>query len=90
MRGVLIGLVIFLIILQYRLWFAKDGIVSVFHLKREIKVQEAKNREIIKQNNTMEDEIKALKNSKDAIENRARHDLGMVKKGEVFYQVVKA
>lgn len=89
MRAALIILAIVVVFLQYRLWFGTDGIAHVFHLKREIKEQKAKNGEIIKRNAALANEINALKKGGVAIENRARNELGMVKKGEVFYQVVK-
>jgi len=89
MRTLLIILVVIVAFLQYRLWFADDGLVHVFRLKSEISAQKAKNDEIIKHNDSLIGEINSLKKGGGAIENRARNDLGMVKKGEVFYQVVK-
>ncbi|MBU0744654.1 MAG: septum formation initiator family protein [Gammaproteobacteria bacterium] len=89
MKPLLIVLVAAVLILQYRLWFADDGLVRVFRLKTEIQAQEEKNEEIEKHNLSLIDEIDSLKKGGGAIESRARRDLGMVKKGEVFYQVVK-
>jgi len=50
---------------------------------------QAKNDEIVRRNVYLTNEITALKKGGAAIENRARNDLGMVKKGEIFYQVVR-
>lgn len=89
MKIIVIVLAIILAILQYRFWFAEDGLLKVFHLKRGISEIQAKNDDIAKHNVYLSSEIIALKKGGAAIENRARNDLGMVKKGEIFYQVVK-
>ena len=88
MRALLIILALVVIALQYRLWFADDGIIHAIRLKNAIHTQQTKNEDIIKHNASLIEEINSLKKGGDAIENRARNDLGMVKKGEVFYQVV--
>jgi cell division protein FtsB len=89
MKTILIILSIILAILQYRLWFANDGLLKAFHLKHVISEAQAKNDSFAKHNVYLASEISALKKGGDAIENRARSDLGMVKKGEIFYQVVR-
>jgi len=52
-------------------------------------MQTIENEELKKRNALLLFQIKRLRNSKDATEARARNELGMVKKGETFYQVVK-
>ena len=89
MRILLVVLVIIVLALQYRLWFSEGGLSQVFHLKKEIKAQQEENEKLKKRNASLTSEIESLKLGGDAIENRARSDLGMVKEGEVFYQVVK-
>ena len=89
MKTILVILSIVFAILQYRLWFADDGLLRVFRLKHTISSLQAKNDDITKRNVHLGKEIAALKKGGAAIENRARSDLGMVKKGEVFYQVVR-
>lgn len=89
MKALLIILVIVVAFLQYRLWLADDGLIHTFRLKAAIHAQQTKNEDIIKHNAVLTDEISSLKKGGEAIENRARNDLGMVKKGEVFYQVIK-
>lgn len=89
MKVLLVVLLIIVGALQYRLWFANDGIFHAFRLKKEIRVQQAKNADVSKRNASLIEEIKSLKKGKSAIENRARNDLGMIKEGEVFYQVVQ-
>lgn len=89
MKTILVILSIVLAVLQYRLWFADDGLLKAFHSKRMISRLQMKNDEIAKHNVYLANEITALKKGGAAIENRARSDLGMVKKGEIFYQVVR-
>lgn len=89
MKILLFVLAIIFLALQYRLWFADDGLTQLFYLKKEIKAQQEKNKDIERHNASLTSEIDSLRKGGDAIENRARGDLGMVKQGEVFYQVVK-
>lgn len=84
----IIFLAIVLVFFQYRLWFAKDGAVEVFHFKKMLAVQSAKNHLLEQQNNYLRNEIAELKNNGEAVEEYARSDLGMIKEGEVFYRVV--
>ncbi|MDR1012475.1 MAG: septum formation initiator family protein [Coxiellaceae bacterium] len=88
MKIVLAILAVVIFILQYRLWFADDGLIRIWNLNKMINVQQIENENIIKRNVALIREIKSLKAGGDAIENCARNDLGMVKKGEIFYQVV--
>jgi len=84
-----ITLLILLAIFQYQLWFSTDGINKIFSLKRVVDEQQIKNNLAQKHNDTVRSSIGALKKGNLAIEEHARLDLGMIKKGEVFYQVVK-
>lgn len=89
MKPIVIVLVIVLAVLQYKLWFARDSLLEVFHLKQTIALQESKIAEIKENNAALAVDIENLKKGGGAIETRARTDLGMVKSGEVFYQVVR-
>jgi cell division protein FtsB len=88
-KVILIILTVILAALQYRLWFADDGLLEIFRLKHEISDLRAKNQEINKYNEHLINEIATLKKGGVVIENKARHDLGMIKEGEVFYQVIR-
>jgi cell division protein FtsB len=74
--------------LQYELWFSPGGIAQSWHLKRQIAQTNTQNAGLAERNAVVAADIRDLKKGKDAIEERARNDLGMVKKGETFYQVV--
>jgi cell division protein FtsB len=89
MKPLIVVLLALFIVLQYHFWFAKDGVFQVFHLKQQLAEQQAKNDLLSKRNTQLETEIGSLKKGGGAIENRARSDLGMVKKGETFYQLVR-
>lgn len=88
-KAILIILAIMLVFLQYRLWFGNDGLSNVFRLRRALNDLQVENEELVKHNSYLTNEIISLKKGGAAIENRARSDLGMIKNGEVFYQVVK-
>ena len=89
MKLILSALIILTGLLQYELWFSTGGVKTVWQLKKDIEKQQALNDSLAKKNDDLAKSIKALKHSKVAIETRARHELGMIKKNEVFYQVVK-
>jgi cell division protein FtsB len=78
-----------LIFLQYRLWFENGGIRDMVKLKKMLAVQTSANDKLRKRNDDLLFQVQRIQNSQDAAEARARSELGMVKKGETFYQVVK-
>lgn len=91
MRGrkvLLLIFVILIVILQYKIWFAKDGLIRLWYLKRVTALQIQKNDALKKHNEVLEYDIEALKQG-NAVEEHARNDLGMIRKGETFYRIVK-
>ena len=90
MKTIIITLVALILFLQYELWIAKDGFRAALNLKESIVKQKISNKKVADRNKALTSDIKSLKNGNQSIEAHARNDLGMVKKGEVFYQVVKA
>ena len=85
LAAVLAGLIV---VLQYPLWFGKGGWLRVRELDRQVASQLAVNAGLRARNETLDAEVRDLKQGLDAIEERARVDLGMIRKDEVFYQVV--
>ncbi len=83
-----IMLVLLLIFLQYRLWFESGGIVDMMRLKKKLAVETQQNEQLKKRNQALLQQVQYLQKNNDAVESRARRELGMVKKGETFYQVV--
>lgn len=89
MKIYIVLLAILLALLQYRLWFNDDGLINTFKLKQTVAAETQKNQEQKNKNNLIATEIISLKKGGSTIENKARKDLGMIKKGEIFYQIVK-
>jgi cell division protein FtsB len=88
MKILLGALVILLALLQYEFWFSDGGMKTVWQLQKSISAQAQKNKELDKRNQVLIAEIKDLQSGNAAIEARARNDLGMIKNGEVFYQII--
>ncbi|SFN58497.1 cell division protein FtsB [Xenorhabdus japonica] len=77
--------------LQYSLWLGKNGIHDYMQVKAEVDKQEANNLKLKANNEQLFAEVQDLRNLKgnlEAIEERARNGLGMIKQGESFYRIV--
>ena len=88
MRFIAIVLAGLLIVIQYPLWLGKGGWLRVWSMERQVDVAHAKVQELKARNAKLESEVNDLKDGTDAVEERARLELGMLKKGEVFIQVL--
>lgn len=86
---IIIFLLVILIFFQYRLWWQADGVKDLLSLKKALAQQQQENERLKLNNENLTFQIKRLQDSKDATEYRARNELGMIKKNEMFYQVVK-
>ncbi|EFB71888.1 Cell division protein FtsB [Providencia rustigianii] len=75
--------------LQYSLWLGKNGIHDYVKVKDDVAAQEIVNSRLKQRNEQLFAEINDLNDGQDAIEERARSELGMVKPGESFYRMVK-
>ena len=84
--AVILGLLFF--VLQYDLWIGEGSLRTVWHLQEEIIEQKKENNKIDQRNESLVAEVKDLKKGDAAIEERARNELGMIKKGETYIQVV--
>jgi cell division protein FtsB len=84
LAGVLVALIV---AVQYPLWLGKGGWLRVWDVDRQLEAQGAKNERLEIRNSALAAEVKDLKQGSDAIEERARYELGMVKNDEVFFQV---
>ena len=89
MRKLLLGLLILLVILQLTLWFGGGGLLELWELHQGVEAQRDGNARLRERNEALNAEVLDLKQGLDAVEEHAREDLGMVKEGEVFYQVVE-
>lgn len=89
MKAVMILLTVILLLLQYRLWFSHDGLPAVLHLHRQVEIQRQGNAVLEERNNVLAADVHDLKSGLDALEERARNDLGMIKLGETFFQIIE-
>jgi cell division protein FtsB len=80
--------VILIALLQYPLWLGKGSWLRVWNVNQQITEQKDKNAAFKQRNETLNAEVRDLKQGNAAIEERARSELGMIKQDEVFYQVI--
>jgi cell division protein FtsB len=73
--------------LQYPMWLGKGGWLQVRELDRQVAAQRAANAKLKERNDALDAEVRDLKTGTEAIEERARSELGMVKHDEVFFQI---
>jgi cell division protein FtsB len=88
-RVLLLSLLILLSALQYRVWLGDANVLQLSNLKVEIVQQRESNDELLLRNHQLEAEVKDLRKGLEAIEERARSELGMVKPDETFYQLIE-
>ncbi|MGZ5080523.1 MAG: cell division protein FtsB [Usitatibacter sp.] len=74
--------------LQYPLWIGKGSWLKVWELDRQLAQQREGNARLKARNDALDAEVRDLKQGLEAIEERARMELGMIRKDEIFYQVV--
>ena len=85
----LTGLLLLLfVLLQYDLWVGEGSLASAWRLQQEIEQQQQENQALKERNAALFAEVDDLKQGYDAIEERARSELGMVGKDETFYQII--
>ncbi len=88
MRWVSLILISLLLLVQYPLWFGKGGWLKVWDLDRQVEEQKHINQKTQTRNAVLDAEVRDLKQGTEAVEERARSELGMVKRDEVFFQIV--
>lgn len=89
MRGLVLVLVVLLGFLQFRLWVGDGSVAELHDLRGRIAETEQELVQLQARNNALAAEVEDLKTGLDAIEERARSELGMIQPGEVFLQVVE-
>jgi cell division protein FtsB len=88
MRVVTLILFVLLILLQFKLWLGEGGFSAVAHLETRVEQQRQRNDDLLQRNAELQAEVEDLRERLDAVEERARSELGMIKPAEQFYQVV--
>ncbi len=89
MRVVTLILIALLLLLQYPLWLGKGGWLKVWDLHRQVEAQQQLNQQSQMRNAVLNAEVLDLKQGTAAIEERARSELGMIKRDEVFFQFLE-
>lgn len=80
-------MLLLLLILQVQLWFGQGSMLDLWRLQRAVAEQQAENAQLAERNAALAAEVRDLKSGLEAIEERARAELGMIRDGETFYQV---
>lgn len=86
---IIVGLVVLLVILQFRLWFGGGSLAELNQLRQTVAEQTRQNEVLRERNAFLEAEVRDLKTHTEAIEEISRLDLGMIKPGETFFQIIE-
>ncbi len=89
MRWLALGLLLLLLLLQYRLWFAEGSLAELHRLEAQVHKQQELNESLRQRNRQLEQEVLELQSGMETVEERARQDLGMIREGETYFQVVE-
>jgi cell division protein FtsB len=88
MKILIVVLIALLLSVQYRLWIGEGSIAHRVELQRKITQQQGENDALRERNRILALEVDALKSGYGAIEERAREQMGMIKKGETFFMII--
>jgi len=88
MKALRIIFVLLIVLLLYPLFFGKGSWLRVWNVNQQVKQQTEQNKLDEQRNDALKAEVRDLKQGKDAVEERARSELGMIKADEEFYQVI--
>ena len=88
MKAVATILFVLLIMLQAQLWFGTHGVFQLWSLRSNISQEQQSNDDLSQRNEQLHSEVTELKQAKEALEERARSQLGFIKDGETFYRVI--
>ena len=87
MKLLTLALVALIVLLQYPLWLGKGSWLRVWEVDQQLRAQRETNQKLQVRNAALDAEVRDLKQGFDAIEERARGELGMVKQDEIFFQI---
>lgn len=88
MKWIATVLFILFLALQYRLWVGQGSLAEVSRLEQAVEKQKATNAKLRERNDALDAEVQDLKKGVEAIEERARSELGMIKQDETFFQII--
>ena len=87
---VLAVFVVMFIFLQYALWSGKQNVIDLYRLNRQVEHVQNENHEFESRNDQLHEDVIDIKSRLGAIESQARFDLGLIKSGETYYQIVRS
>lgn len=90
MRLLILVLAALTLAIQYPLWWGKGGWMRVHELQKQVAAQQDSTQALAARNNALQAEVQDLKSGTSAIEDRARGELGMIRNGEYFVQILPA
>lgn len=90
MKWLIAVLIVVLVALQYRLWISEGSLSHRAALQEQIDQKQAENSRFRERNAVLAVEVDALKSGMDAIEERAREQMGMIKEGETFFMILES
>ncbi len=88
MRIITVCFAVLLLAIQYPLWLGKGGWLRVWEMDRQLSQARSHNQQLKQRNDKLESEVHNLKEGTDSVEERARFELGMIKKDEIFVQIL--
>jgi len=88
-KALIILLVSLLALVQFRLWVGDESLAEVWRLRQSIERQSAENALLKGRNQRLEAEVRDLKVGLEAVEERARFELGMIRRDEIYFQIVE-
>jgi len=89
MKLLSLALAALILLIQYPLWLGKGSWLRVWEVDRQIRAQREMNRQLQVRNGALDAEVRDLKVGLDAVEERARSELGMIKQNEIFFQILE-
>ena len=89
MRWLALAFALLIVALQYPMWLGKGGWLQVREYDRQLAAQREANAKLKARNDALDADVRDLKTGSEAIEERARSELGMVRQDEIFFQVLE-
>ena len=87
---VLLAFIGMLICLQYAFWAGNQNVIDLYRLNLQVDDARIENRELHDRNDRLHEDVIDIKSRLGAIESQARFDLGLIKSGETYYQIVRS
>ena len=75
--------------LQYKLWLGDGNLFEWYALEKKLTAQKKENEKLVARNRALQADILQLKSGEQALEERARYELGMIKDGEIYYHFIE-